>query len=352
MKECPNLKYSSVHARAAALSIDAHNAIGHFITCPDFSMPPGLTVCSFSSSIRSTSRTTLRHLLTTSTMADNVEAVLSKIRPHTSSALAHQKAPATLLRAIEATFREQNTEPSATAYFATLLTTLDGALQSSGASGPAMGEADVVPAVLYLLAAVVPCVPHPVIRSNLPTTLSLTTPLFSALSAFAPPLRSQITLYGAILHALDRSDLDVQGLRQAFMTILQFTLDPRPKVRKKAAEVVKDVLSAPPLPMAKHPYAEKVAEWVKAALTEISSGGIPKFKGKKADTEGSEAAVHLLAFLRPVLPTLPTEVSFTCYTRNKDMLIFLVSIVDHVFVAPPPSSGEPIPVPISVFHPV
>ncbi|EIW63581.1 NUC173-domain-containing protein [Trametes versicolor FP-101664 SS1] len=240
-------------------------------------------------------------------MADNVEAVLSKIRPHTSSALAHQKAPATLLRAIEATFREQNTEPSATAYFATLLTTLDGALQSSGASGPAMGEADVVPAVLYLLAAVVPCVPHPVIRSNLPTTLSLTSPLFSALSTFAPPLRSQITLYGAVLHALDRSDLDVQGLRQAFMTILQFTLDPRPKVRKKAAEVVKDVLSAPPLPMAKHPYAEKVAEWVKAALTEISSGGIPKFKGKKADTEGSEAAVHLLAFLRPVLPTLPTE---------------------------------------------
>ncbi|RPD59760.1 NUC173-domain-containing protein [Lentinus tigrinus ALCF2SS1-6] len=240
-------------------------------------------------------------------MADNVESVLSKIRPHTSSSLAHQKAPATLLRAIEATFREQNTEPSATAYFAALITTLDGALQSSRASGPALGEGDVLPAVLYLLAAVAPYVPPPVIRSHLSTILSLTSPLFPTLSAHAPPLRSQLTLYGTVLTVLERPQLDTQGLRQAFMTIVQLTLDPRPKVRRKAAEVVKDVLSAPPRPLIKHPYAEKVAEWVKAALAEVSAGGLPKFKGKKAESEGSEAAIHLLAFLRPVLPTLPAE---------------------------------------------
>ena len=240
-------------------------------------------------------------------MADNVEAVLSKIRPHSTSSLAHQKAPATLLRAIEATFREQNTEPSATAYFAALITTLDGSLQSSRASGPALGDGDVLPAVLYLLAAVAPYVPHPVIRSNLSTTLSLTTPLFVLLAPHAPPLRSQLTLYGAMLLALDRSNLDTQGLRQSFMTIVQLTLDPRPKVRKKAAEVVRDVLAFPPSPLAKHPFADKVAEWVKAALAEISTG-LPKFKGKKADNEGSEAAIHLLAFLRPVLPTLTAEV--------------------------------------------
>lgn len=248
-------------------------------------------------------------LLRPDNMADNVESVLSKIRPHTSSSLAHQKAPATLLRAIEATFRDQATEPSPTAYFAALITTLDGALQSSRASGPALGEGDVLPAVLYLLAAVAPYVPPPVIRSHLSTILSLTSPLFPTLSAHAPPLRSQLTLYGAVLIALERPQLDTQGLRQAFMSIVQLTLDPRPKVRKRAAEVVKDVLSAPPRPLIKHPYAEKVAEWVKAALAEVSAGGLPKFKGKKAESEGSEAAIHLLAFLRPVLPTLPAEVS-------------------------------------------
>lgn len=242
-------------------------------------------------------------------MADTIETALSKIRPHTSSSLAHQKAPATLLRAIEATFREQNTASSATAYFAALLTTLDGALQSSRASGPALGDGDVLPAVLYLLATVTPYVPHPVIRSNLSTIISLTSPLFPALSLHAPPLRSQLALYGSVILALDRSHLDAQGLRQAFMTILPLAIDPRPKVRKKAAEVVKVVLSAPPPPAIKHPYADKVAEWVKAALAEVSEGGLSKFKGRKAEAESSEAAIHLLAFLRPILPTLPSEVS-------------------------------------------
>ena len=254
-------------------------------------------------------------------MADNVEAALSKIRPHTSSSLAHQKAPATLLRAIEATFREQNTGPSATAYFAALLTTLDGALQSSRASGPALGDGDVLPAVLYLLAAVAPHVPHPVIRSNLSTIITLTSPLFPALSSHAPPLRSQLALYGTVILTLDRPHLDMQGLRQAFITILQLVIDPRPKVRKKASEVVKDVLAAPPPPAIKHPYAEKVAEWIKAALAEVSQGGLPKFKGKKAETEGSEAAIHLLALLRPVLPTLPSEVS-DCLSNFVQLLIW------------------------------
>lgn len=242
-------------------------------------------------------------------MAEGLEQSLSKIRPHTSSSLPHQKAPATLLHALEATFREQNTEPSPTAYFAALLTTLDGVSQAAPTSGPSLGDGDVLPAVLYLLALIAPHVPPPVIRSHLDTVLSLTAPLFPALTAHAPPLRSQLSLYGAIIHALERPQLESQGLRQSFNFILRLCLDPRPKVRKKAAEVVRDVLSAPPPPLLRHPYAEKVAEWVVSALGEVNAGGVPKFKGKKADTEGSDIAIHLLAFIRPSLPYLPPTVS-------------------------------------------
>ncbi|OCH84676.1 NUC173-domain-containing protein [Obba rivulosa] len=238
-------------------------------------------------------------------MAEDLEQSLSKIRPHTSSNLPHQKAPATLLHALEATFREQKTEPTATAYFATLLTTLDGVSQAAPTSGPTLGEGDVLPAVLYLLALVVPHVPPPVIRSHLDTVLSLTAPLFPALTAHAPPLRSQLALYGAILHALERPQLESQGLRQSFSFILRLCLDPRPKVRRKAAEVVKDVLAAPPPPLLRHPYAERVSEWVISALAEVNAGGAPKFKGKKADTEGSDITIHLLAFLRPTLVFMP-----------------------------------------------
>ncbi|GBE81173.1 hypothetical protein SCP_0309000 [Sparassis crispa] len=238
-------------------------------------------------------------------MSDALQLDLSKIRPHTTSSLPHQKAPAVLLQALESTFREQNTEASPTAYFAALLTTLDGTLQTAPTSGPPLGDGDVLPAVLYLFALVAPHVPPPVIRSNLTTLISLTCPLLPIILGHAPPLRSQLGLYNAILRSLERPHLETRGLRQSFVFILRLSLDPRPKVRKRAVELVKDVLSAPPPPLLRHPYAERAADWVSSALAEINSGGLHKFKGKKAENEGSDTAIHLLAFLRPVLPTLP-----------------------------------------------
>lgn len=231
-----------------------------------------------------------------------MEEALSKIRPHTSSNLPHQKAPATLLRALESTLQEQKSEKSPTAYFATLLTTLDGTLQKKVI---VLGDGDVLPAELYLLALVIPFVPQPVIRTNLNTLLSLTAPLFPDLQANAPPLRSQLTIYNFIFKSLDRSQLDVQGVRQAFASILQLCLDPRPKVRKKAADVVKDTLSSPPSPLSRHPYAERVADWVKTCLAQVNSGPIQKSQ----DAPTAETAIHILAFLRPILLNLPLSVS-------------------------------------------
>lgn len=237
-----------------------------------------------------------------------MEQALAKIRPHTSSALAHQKTPATLLHALEATFQEQNTEKSSTAYFAALLTTLDGTLQKKDLS---LGDGDILPAELYLLALVAPFVPTAIIQANLDTLLSLTAPLFPSLMSHAPPLRSQLNLFHVILQSLDRSQLEAQGMRQTFAFILQLCLDPRPKVRKKAADVVKDVLVVPPTPLARHPYAERVAEWVKTALVDVNAGAFPRSKptSKISETPAAEAAIHILAFLRPILATLPPSVS-------------------------------------------
>ncbi|KII92412.1 hypothetical protein PLICRDRAFT_172507 [Plicaturopsis crispa FD-325 SS-3] len=233
-----------------------------------------------------------------------MEDALAKIRPHTSSNLAHQKTPATLLRALESTFKEQNAEKSPTAYYAALLTTLEGTLQKKDLG---LNDGDVLPAELYLLALVAPFVPPPIIRTNLNTVLSLTAPLFPLLTANAPPLRSQLSLYSAILQALDRVQLETQGIRQSFASILQLSLDSRPKVRRKAADVVKDVLAVPPSPMARHPYADVVADWVISSLGTASTGAIPRTKGasKTSDTSATDSAIHTLAFLRPILLKLP-----------------------------------------------
>ncbi|KZT21419.1 NUC173-domain-containing protein [Neolentinus lepideus HHB14362 ss-1] len=231
-----------------------------------------------------------------------MEQTLSKIRPHTNSSLSHQKTPATLLRALEATLDEQKIERTPTAYFAALLTTLEGTMQKEGVS---LGEGDVLPAELYLLSLVVPFVQPSIVCGNLNTFLSLTAPLFPHLNPHAPVLRSQITIYGAVIEVLDRSLLENTTIRQSFASLLQLCLDPRPKVRKKAAEAVKDILDKPPVPLMTHPYAERVAEWVQSILAEVNSGTPQKFKGKKSETDVAEIAIHLLSFLRPVLLKLP-----------------------------------------------
>jgi ribosomal RNA-processing protein 12 len=261
-----------------------------------------------------------------------MEEVLAKIRPHTLSSLPHQKTPAALLHALEATFREQNTERTPTAYFAALLTSIDGTLAKNDTN---LGDGDVLPAEIYLLALVIPFVSPSVIRANLHTILSLTAPLFPTLMAYAPPLRSQLTIYSTIFLSLDRSQLETQGIRQSFASILQLCLDPRPKVRKKACGVVWDVLAAPPPPMARHPYADQVAEWIQSALGDRVIGNAPRSKssGKVKDmSSATDAALHILFFLRPVLRNLPPSVStinstFTPMTHWSQELPFIAEML-------------------------
>jgi ribosomal RNA-processing protein 12 len=235
-----------------------------------------------------------------------MDAALEKIRPHTSSKLLHQKKPADLLVALESTFDEQKTERSPTAYFAALLTTLEGTVQKQDLG---LEDGDVLPAELYLLALVSPFVPPPVIRSHLSTVLAIAGPLFSALMTHAPPLRSQITLFESVILALERSQLEAHGIRQIFASILQLSLDSRPKVRRKAAEVIRSILNSPPPPLMYHPYAKIVAEWAIEALEINNTGVIPRAKGKKADASFSDTFIHLLSCIRPILSKFPAEVS-------------------------------------------
>ncbi|KAF8521281.1 NUC173-domain-containing protein [Hysterangium stoloniferum] len=234
----------------------------------------------------------------------SLAASLSKIRPHTSSTLAHQKAPASLLIALESTLTEQGAEHTSTAYFAALLTTLE-----SSKSNPSFEEGDRIPAILYLLALVTPHVSLAVIRSYLSTLLTLLTPLFPALLPHAPALRSHLTLFSPIIQALDASQLDIPGVRQTFNLILDLTLDPRPKVRRKAADLVREVLANPPSPLLRHPYGERVGEWLVAALTTVSSGAgtFGKHGKKVVGSDAPESGIHLITAIKPIMTYLPPD---------------------------------------------
>ena len=241
--------------------------------------------------------------------SSNLETALSKIRPHTASSLPHQKSPAKVLTALEATFEEQKAEKTPAAYFAGLLTLFESTLSQEKETAFKFGDGDRLPAELYLLALICPFVPAPIIRANLNTLMALTTPLWSPINAHAPALRSLLTLYNSILRALDRVQLEKQMVRQSFATVLQFCVDPRPKVRKRAADIVRDVLASPPSPLLRHPYAERVGEWSVNALSEVNTLSSGKQKEKANVDDVSSAAIHLISFVRPILPYMPSVVS-------------------------------------------
>ncbi|KEP47350.1 ribosomal RNA-processing protein [Rhizoctonia solani 123E] len=222
-----------------------------------------------------------------------LELVLDKIRIHNHSKLAHQKTPATLLIALEQTFDEQTppTPRSAVAYCAALCTTLEQAVKAKSVS---MGESDFVPGVLYLLAAVLPHVPTPVVRAQVSVILPLLAPLLPLSLQHPPALRSLLSVLCSLWAPLDAPTLTgTPLLRNAWASVLQLCVDPRPKVRKKAQEVAKSVLAAPPAPMLRHPYAEQTAQYLLNLLTDVSP-------------DRAEVTIWSCAWVKTLAPFWPT----------------------------------------------
>lgn len=118
---------------------------------------------------------------------------------------------------LEATLGEQGAERTPTAYYAAILTTLDGTV------GLKLDEGNFTPAYFDVLAL---AAPSTVVWSNLHTLLNLTAPLFPALRPHPPALRSQIGIYGSIFVSLHRNQLGPPTVRQSFASILQLWLNP------------------------------------------------------------------------------------------------------------------------------
>ena len=202
--------------------------------------------------------------------------------------------------AVEATLKEQSQTATAVAYYASLQSVLKEAL-SRESGNLKLGEGDLIPAVLYLLSLVLPHVSHNVVRSHLSSLLELIAPLFPHLERSAPSLRSQLGIYGAIFPALDRNLLtSTLLLRQSYASILQYTLDVRPKVRKKAQEVVLAAISSPPPPLITHPYANQTAEAIIGVLEVIASN-----PGK---SDSAQTGIWICSFLKSLAPAWPPSV--------------------------------------------
>ncbi|KAL1408080.1 pre-rRNA processing protein [Vanrija albida] len=239
---------------------------------------------------------------------------LANVRRLSASGQAHQAKPAQLLLAVEASIGASlpgaSLPYSATAYFSALLQVLEKACSDDIAEGETgeeiaesenMGAGALLPAVLYLLAIVVPETPVSVVLSKLSPTLEPLLGLYDTALSHPPALRSLVQVTTSLLlfastkpSVLSSSPL----LKRAWNYLLELNLDPRPKVRHVAQEGVRKVLTTPVPPRltpGAHPYLPRARDWVTAALEEELAGGSSKQKGKKArfadaeDAEGKKA---------------------------------------------------------------
>ncbi|KAI1460761.1 NUC173-domain-containing protein [Annulohypoxylon moriforme] len=221
---------------------------------------------------------------------------LEKIR---SPNLQSQQQTGVILKAVEETLKEQNTQQTATGYFAALLALLNQSLESGKINK------ELTPSVVYLLDIVTPFAPQPLLRSKFTQILALLAPVLLLEDAEAPLLRPSIGCLESLLLAQDSAAWKLPtneiSPRRAVAGLLNLALDNRPKVRKRAQDALRKVLkNPPPSPSLDHPAADLCAETAMRSLAEIANKAALSRKQKKSAAEHDPALIHALQLVKTV----------------------------------------------------
>ena len=206
---------------------------------------------------------------------------LDKIR--SSPKQQNQQQTAVVLTAIEDTLRAEKSEPTATAYFAALLSLLGRYISNDNGIANAEGAY----AVVHLLDIVTNHVPAPLLRSKFPQILGNLAPALTHPEAEAPLLRASIGCLESLLVAQDSQSWALpqssSSPRGAVGGLLALAVDHRPKVRKRAQDALSNVLKhPPPSPSLDHPAAEMCAEIALRSLQAAAEEASKKRKRHKS----------------------------------------------------------------------
>lgn len=205
-----------------------------------------------------------------------------------------------MLAAVETTLKEQNTEPTSTAYFAALLALL-GQATSEGNQ-----QKDLPTSIVYLLDIVTPFAPAALLRARFTQILGLLAPVLSRPDADAPTVRPSIGCLESLLLAQDSAAWEMStsqvSPRRAIAALLTFALDQRPKVRKRAQEALKNVFkNPPPSPSLDHPAAGMCAETAMKSLADLAGQGTESRSDKKGTDAGhSPDLIHALQLVKAI----------------------------------------------------
>ena len=202
---------------------------------------------------------------------------------------------AVVLSAVEDTLREQKCDRTPTAYFAALL-----ALLSQSISPDGILNKELATSVVYLLDLVTTHVPTGLLRSKFSQILSALAPTLTHADIEAPLLRSSLGCLESLLVAQDVAAWALPqaqiGPRRALAGLLTLAVDHRPKVRKRAQDVIVQVLkNPPPSPALDHPAADMCAETALRSLEEMvtaSVGQRRRLKSHRLDEQNAPGLMH------------------------------------------------------------
>ncbi|KAI5960829.1 RRP12 [Candida pseudojiufengensis] len=197
---------------------------------------------------------------------DLLQDRLSKIRSQMNSKLENQKHLAIILSAVEENIEEQKNDKTPVAYFVSFLSLLDQCIKNDE-----IIDNDLATTTAYFLDIIFPFTPKPLLKQKFnDILLKLSQPL--NLNGEAPLIRSTIGAMESLLLAQDNSQWlkrSAVSPNRAFMAFIELSFDPRPKVRRRAQEAVKNILlNPPPSPSPVHVAAVAASD---ASLTQLIS---------------------------------------------------------------------------------
>lgn len=196
--------------------------------------------------------------------------------------------------------KDQGTAPTPTGYFAALLSLLQQANQNDTINP------ELATPVVYLLDVITPFAPQPLLRAKFTQILSLLAPILLLQASEAILIRSSIGCLESLLLAQDSPSWELSvsqiGPRRAVAGLLNLSLDPRPKIRKRSYDALKNVLlSPPPSPSLDHPAADMCAQTALKSLEDLAGKAAQARKGKKSqETTHDPALIHSLQLVKTV----------------------------------------------------
>lgn len=257
-----------------------------------------------------------------------LEDKLARVRSQLTSKLDNQKNLALILTAVEENIDEQKNPRTPVAYFVSFLSLLEQSVVEDS-----VADAGVAAAAAYFLDLVLPFTPAPLLKQKFGPILTKLAPVLTSSDAEAALVRSSIGVLESLLLAQDHQQWSSSGNvspKRALVGMLELSFDPRPKVRKRAQESIKNVLSNPPAsPSPVHVAAAMCGELSLQRLVTLVQDA-PKSK-KGSSKESVLAIVHALQLILAITSANawpPAQVEALC-----DVLLEVSRTSDQYLVA-------------------